>query len=164
MFGKQNDMTQELVTQEPVYVDNANALLDAVNRCRLSGMVAIDSEFIHRRTYYAQPALYQVQVDNQCYLVDALAIDHWDPFIDMLEDANVVKIMHGCQADLSLFAAHLKAYPTNLFDTQLAAAFTGSRYTIGYQPLVLEMLSVHVSKEATLSNWLQRPLSEDQVQ
>lgn len=146
-----------------IYADNAELLSEAIQKSYAEGVVALDTEFILRRTYYAQPALYQMQIGEQCYLVDPLAVKDLTTFKELLEDPSIVKVMHGCHADLQLFASHLKAHPKNIFDTQVAAAFVGFRYSIGYRNLVLEVLDIALDKSETLSNWLQRPLSVEQL-
>ena len=51
----------------------------------------------------------------------------------------------------------------NIFDTQLANAFLGGSYSIGYQDLVIDKIDVKVDKDETRSNWLRRPLTDSQL-
>jgi Ribonuclease D len=52
---------------------------------------------------------------------------------------------------------------TNLFDTQLANSFLSDDYSISYQGLVEKKLGIALEKKETRSNWLRRPLSDDQL-
>lgn len=144
------------------FIDNASGLAEVVEDGLTSEAVAIDTEFQRVRTYYPKPALYQVRVDDRCYLVDPVAIEDMMPLCALLQASDVKKVLHGCQEDLTLFESHLGIQPEALFDTQVAAAFAGFRYPIGYQGLVLQLLDVSLSKAERRSNWLQRPLSEAQ--
>ncbi|MBU2099114.1 MAG: HRDC domain-containing protein, partial [Gammaproteobacteria bacterium] len=50
-----------------------------------------------------------------------------------------------------------------LFDTQRAAAFLGYGFSISYQNLVQKLLNITLEKGETRSDWLQRPLSDQQL-
>jgi ribonuclease D len=50
-----------------------------------------------------------------------------------------------------------------VFDTQVAAGFVGDGYPIRLQELVRRHLGHHLPKTETLSDWSQRPLSDDQL-
>lgn len=145
------------------YVDDAKGLSAAVERSHAAGVIGLDTEFMRQRTYHAMPSLYQVQAGDQCYLIDVLAVKDVTAFRDLLSAPDVVKVMHGSGADLDLFASHLQVLPENMFDTQIAAALVGFRYTISYQDLLTDMLGVAIEKAAARSNWLRRPLSEKQL-
>lgn len=146
------------------YLDNTESLAAAVEHAHSEGIAGLDAEFMHRTTYYAIPALYQMRVADRCYLIDPLAIKDMECFGALLEAPEVLKIMHGCQQDIVLFARHLEVKPNNLFDTQLAAAFAGFYYPIGYQKLVSSILHVKLKKAEQRSDWMRRPLSCGQLQ
>jgi ribonuclease D len=50
-----------------------------------------------------------------------------------------------------------------LFDTQIAAAFAGLGFSLGYSGLVKSVLAIEIPKDETRSDWLQRPLSIAQL-
>ena len=147
-----------------IHIDTNEALAKVVKHGLAQSSIGLDTEFIHRRTYYPCPALYQLQVADQCYLIDPLRIKDMTPLKELLEAPEVVKVLHGCQSDLELFADHIRAYPVNLFDTQVAAALTGFGHHPSYKNLLLGALDVELEKSETMSDWLQRPLSEFQLQ
>ncbi len=125
--------------------------------------IALDTEFIRTDTFYPVPGLYQVACQNQVYLLDPLAIDDWGPFAAVLADTSVTKVMHACQEDLELLYHHLGIVPEPIFDTQYANAFVSPEYSLSYAGLVQRVLGVDLGKHATRSNWLQRPLSDEQI-
>ena len=51
-----------------------------------------------------------------------------------------------------------------MFDTQIAAAFAGFTANVGLQKLLFDALNVGLPKTETLTNWLQRPLTPEQVE
>jgi len=56
----------------------------------------------------------------------------------------------------------IEPYP--IVDTQIAAAFAGLGYSLSYQNLIASVLQIEIDKEQTRSDWLQRPLTEKQIQ
>ena len=143
------------------WVASGADLARAADRWR--GVIAIDTEFQRTDTYFPIPGLYQVAAGPDIWLVDPLAIDDWSPFIDVLSEPDTVKVVHACFEDLELLNRHLRVRPANLFDTQLAAAFVSGDFSRSYASLVEELLGVTLPKHHTRSNWLRRPLSEEQV-
>jgi ribonuclease D len=126
-------------------------------------VIAIDSEFQRTDTFFPIPGLYQILSGEQVYLLDPLSISDWTPFLEVLEDPRVTKVMHACSEDLELMRHHFGAVPQNVFDTQLANAFQSADYSMSYANLVAAMLGEHLDKHETRSNWLQRPLSDEQL-
>lgn len=125
--------------------------------------VGLDTEFIRTDTFYPIPGLYQVASGKQVFLLDPLTIENWQPFCEFLTDGTKVKVMHACQEDLELINHHLKVAPANIFDTQFANAFVRSDYSLSYANLVRQVVDVDLQKQETRSNWLQRPLTEEQM-
>ncbi|MCB1686196.1 MAG: HRDC domain-containing protein [Pseudomonadales bacterium] len=128
-----------------------------------SNVIGIDTEFQRTDTFFPLPGLYQIASSEVVYLLDPLAIDNWQPLLERLHDPEVELVMHACGEDLELFNAHLNAAPTGIFDTQLANAFLSPDFSLSYTNLVERHLGVTLGKPQTRSNWLRRPLSEEQV-
>jgi ribonuclease D len=126
-------------------------------------VIGIDTEFQRTDTFFPIPGLYQVLSGDQVYLLDPLTISDWTPLLEVLEDPRVVKIMHACSEDLELIRHHFGAVPKGVFDTQLANAFQSPDYSTSYANLVAALLGEQLDKHETRSNWLQRPLSDEQL-
>ncbi len=126
-------------------------------------ILAIDTEFQRTDTFFPIPGLYQVLSGEHVYLLDPLTISDWTPLLEVLEDPGVTKIMHACSEDLELMRHHFGAIPRGVFDTQLANAFQSSDYSTSYANLVAALLGKQLDKHQTRSNWLQRPLSDEQL-
>jgi len=94
--------------------------------------------------------------------VDPLGIEDTGPLRELLEDPEVEKVLHACSEDIEVLHHWAGARPVRLFDTQLAAAFLGGRYGMGYGELVRSELGVELAKGETRSDWFQRPLSASQ--
>jgi ribonuclease D len=125
--------------------------------------IALDTEFIRTDTFYPIMGLLQIADTEGIYLVDPLAIENKKPLQDLWENTGVVKIIHSCSEDLEVFNRYLEVLPTPLFDTQVAAAFVGIGSSIGYSNLVELLFGDLIPKDETRSDWLQRPLSNAQL-
>lgn len=138
-------------------------LQSLVRQARETGLVALDTEFVWERTYYPQLGIVQVGFsEDDVYLVDAAALD-LSPLGVVLEDPSIVKILHDAQQDLLLLRRATGAYPRNVFDTQLAAGFVGLSATASLADLVQALFGVTLPKTATRTDWLRRPLSDEQL-
>jgi len=126
--------------------------------------VALDTEFMRVDTFYPIAALLQVGDGRCAYLIDPLLISNWGAFAGLLEDEAVVKVLHACSEDLEVFLRLTGSLPAPLFDTQLAAGYLNIGFSMGYSRLVQTVLNIELPKGETRSDWLQRPLSEMQVQ
>jgi ribonuclease D len=62
-----------------------------------------------------------------------------------------------------VFARHVGAKPANLFDTQVASAFLSSDFSPSYADLVERYTGTQLGKHETRSDWLARPLREEQL-
>jgi len=145
----------------PEWISDNAGLAVAVEQWQ--DQIALDTEFIRTHTYFPMPGLYQVASGDRVHLIDPLSIDDWRPFVAYLCDPHTTKIMHACLEDLELLHHHLGVSPRNVFDTQYANAFLSPDFSLSYAGLVKRLLGVSLEKHETRSNWLQRPLSEDQV-
>jgi ribonuclease D len=146
------------------WVDSDAGLREATAAWAPHKVIAIDTEFQRTDTFFPLPGLYQVAAGGQIYLIDPLEITQWQPFVACLSDSSVTKVMHACSEDLELINHHLGIVPESIFDTQLAYAFQSPQYSASYARLVAGLLDVELGKHETRSNWLQRPLSDRQLQ
>jgi ribonuclease D len=143
--------------------DNAS-LAQHCSSWRQLPFVVLDTEFMRTETYFPIAGLIQVGDGKRAFLIDPLQISDWSAFSALLEDQSVLKVLHACSEDLEVFLQLTGSLPTPLFDTQLAAAYLNMGYSMGYSRLVLALLNIDLPKDATRSDWLQRPLTELQVQ
>lgn len=151
------------ITRQPViWVDQQQQLDELCQRWLGSALLAIDTEFMRTNTFYPQPALLQVNDGTHNYLIDPLAIADFTKLIEVMTSPDLQKVLHSCSEDLDVFYTLFRCLPVNLLDTQVAAAFCGHGFSVGYGNLVQAILCVDLPKGETRSNWLQRPLSEAQ--
>ena len=124
--------------------------------------LAIDTEFLRERTYYAQLCLLQLASPQRAQCVDTLALRDLDALRPLLAQARPCKILHAARQDLEVLWPVVGAVQ-NIFDTQVAAALIGLPAQIGYADLVSELLGIHLHKSQTRTDWSRRPLSAAQL-
>jgi ribonuclease D len=125
--------------------------------------VALDTEFVRTRTLTPHLGLIQLYDGHQLVLIDPLAIDNMQPFIALLENQSVVKVLHSCSEDLETFLTAFGTIPAPIFDTQFAASVLGKGATLGYAKLVEMLCGVELDKGESRTDWLARPLREAQL-
>ncbi|MFT5726341.1 MAG: ribonuclease D [Desulforhopalus sp.] len=145
-------------------IQDEAALNLLVQKARQTDAVALDTEFVWERTYYPQLGLIQIALsDEECYLIDPIAIKDLSPLGKLLSDRSVIKILHDAPQDLSILQSATGAVPQNIFDTRLAAGFSDFPATLSLANLIKELLDIDLAKTETRTNWIKRPLTEDQV-
>ena len=144
-------------------ITNDVALSATCERWSVGGIIGIDTEFVRERTYYPCPALIQVADDHGVVIIDPLGISDFGPLKDVLLDPSILKLIHACDEDLEVLELLTGVTVCNVFDTQLAGAFAGYGFSLGYQNLAEVLLDVVLDKDETRSNWLKRPLSHSQL-
>ena len=146
------------------YIDTEAQLKEAIDVCSRAEALAIDTEFVRFNTYYPIVGLIQIGIPEACFLIDPMGINDLSPLKLILAEPAIKKVFHSCSEDLEVFQHILGFIPTPLYDTQIAAAVLGVGFSMSYQSLVEYCLGISLPKDQTRSDWLARPLSEDQLQ
>lgn len=139
------------------------ALNSVCEKARSCGVIALDTEFVWIRTYRPQLGIVQIAAGDECWALDCLTGVDTTALRAVIEDASVVKVLHDARQDMTLLRRYTGATPRNVFDTQLAAAFSGFRSGIGLQTLLFEACGIGLPKTETCTDWTQRPLTEAQI-
>lgn len=129
---------------------------------QLSGVdaYALDTEFHRERTYFPKLALVQLAWPGHLVLVDPLSVD-MAPFAEILRGPSTA-VLHAADQDLEILELVCGTVPARLFDTQVAAGFTGLS-TPSLATVYEKLLGVRVGKADRLTDWLHRPLTDDQL-
>lgn len=143
------------------WVREQSQLVEVIKALATCGRVALDTEFIKRDTYYPRLALVQLNTGDHIYLLDAPQLQLGELW-QALSQVDVA-IWHACGEDLGIFYLLSGCPPlTNIFDTQIALSYLTGQLQMGYQQALADQLAIHIDKEQSQSDWLQRPLSDEQ--
>jgi ribonuclease D len=126
--------------------------------------IAIDLEF--DKNYYRYGfnlCLMQIYDGSQCYLIDPLSNQlAIETIFPVLEDHQVEKVAFAFGEDLRLLHS-IGCFPRNVYDLDTAISL------LNYSPASLtnhlkNILNIETGKSSQMSNWYDRPLSDQQVQ
>lgn len=148
---------------QELYINTPEQLVQLCARLRDCREIALDTEFVRERTYYAQFCLLQLATDDLLACVDPLAIPDLSPLLAILYDSAIVKVMHAGRQDLELFFDIRGEVPQTVYDTQIAATLLGLGDQIGYASLVALFSGDVLDKSHSRTDWSRRPLNEAQI-
>lgn len=146
-----------------IHVASNSSFVEMVERLKGCEFLAIDTEFMRVDTFYPQLALLQIGDGQHEYLIDPLLVTDFSPLFPLLLNEYPRKILHACSEDVEVLTRLIGGRIKGLLDTQIAASFMGQGLQIGYQKALLDNLGVDIPKGESRSDWLQRPLSESQI-
>ncbi len=108
-------------------------------------------------------ALLQINDGDETYIVDTLKISNPCEAVSFLFSDSVVKVLHSCKEDIEAIYTWTNDEIINIFDTQIAFSLLNNEFSISYQALVEKDLDIYLEKKETRSNWLRRPLTDEQL-
>jgi len=145
-----------------VWVDDNESLATWCQYWAELPVIAVDTEFIRRTTYFPITGLIQISEGDKAVLIDPLTIDAWEPLRELMVNPSVMKVFHACSEDLDVFDRLLGVLPAPFYDTQIGEAYAGGLWSLSYVRLIQEYLQIEVAKDETRSDWTQRPLTDAQ--
>jgi ribonuclease D len=153
-----------LVPRGPAPLITTNPdLASLIDRLRVAGVFAYDSEFIGELSYFPKLCVIQVASAAEVALIDPLADIDLMTFWELLADPTVEKIVHAGAQDVEPVVRHLGRGPANVFDTQIAAGMCVLPYPVSLSKLAQELTGARLGKGLTFTHWDQRPLSAQQL-
>lgn len=146
-------------------ITDAAALTAFCQHARHAPYLAIDTEFVRTRTFFAKLGLVQVRAAEQIALIDTVALVGADiqPLWALLSDSATQLIIHAGGEDYEILSQQMGHIPTHVFDSQIAAAFAGSGEALSYAALVEQYTGMLVDKSQSRTDWMQRPLAKEQL-
>lgn len=145
-------------------VESDAQLKEFIERCAKSPYMAIDTEFLREKTYYAKLCLVQVAIKGEVAIIDPFKITDLSVMASVLTDSHVVKIFHASSQDIEILYHETGVVPTPVFDTQVAAALLGKTQQASYAAIVQSFCQVTLPKKDSFTDWSRRPLSASQVE
>jgi ribonuclease D len=146
------------------YID-AQPELDAFcQQANKASVLALDTEFVRTRTFYAELGLIQAFDGKDLVLIDPTVGLDLEPFWQLLTNKDIVKVLHSCHEDLEVFKVYANRLPEPLFDTQIAGQFLNEGTVLGFGAAIEKTTGIVLDKGEARTNWLARPLSAMQLQ
>lgn len=127
-----------------------------------NSIYGLDTEFIKVNTLWPKLGVFQININDQVYLLDGTSLNlsaFWEKLFQAQQN-----IFHACGEDIDLIYHYAqKKNLNNVFDTQVGMSFLGHGLQVSYQNALKTMLNVDIDKGQTRSDWLARPLSDEQL-
>lgn len=141
-------------------ITTANALNDFLAEAMEADRYALDTEFHREKTFYPKVALVQMAVGTRVVLIDPLVVD-LIALVPLLDGPGMC-VVHAAAQDLEVLHRSCHTLPSKIFDTQIAASFLGMAST-SLASLLAKYEGIQLAKGDRLTDWLRRPLSDDQL-
>ncbi|GGA77976.1 ribonuclease D [Neiella marina] len=145
-------------------VNSQQQMLDMIEQCQQSSARYLDTEFVRERSLFPQFGLLQVSDGATTWLLDPLAVEDLSPLWAWLQQPAPLTIFHAFGEDLELLWHEGQIQFGNILDTQVAASMLGWGAGMGFAALVERVCQVELDKSHSRTNWLKRPLSDEQLQ
>ncbi|MDR0304024.1 MAG: hypothetical protein LBH98_04535 [Chitinispirillales bacterium] len=144
-------------------LENCDLLFEALKK---EPIVAMDTEFVWRRSYYPFIGIIQIGVSREkSFIIDTVKLNECpESFRIFLENEKIMKVCHDAYQDIQIINNYAKVTTKNVLDTQLTAAFTGFGKAVSLSELIEKVQGVSLTKTQTLTNWLNRPLTDAQIE
>ena len=150
----------------PVEIVTRPAQLGAITR-ELAGArtIALDTESNSFHHYPEQLCLIQIASRHKVYIIDTISLYDLAPLRDVLADVSIKKVVHAADNDIRSLDRHCGLHIHNLFDTSIAARFTGITQ-FGLAALTRDLLGITINKSKRLQRtaWGRRPLSPEAIE
>lgn len=147
-----------------MYIHDTQSLEEVLPKLASAPVLAVDTEFMRERTYYARLCLVQIATADDVYVIDAIELgEDLRLLAPVLASPVGMKVFHAGSQDVDILLRATGAAPAPVFDTQIAATLAGFPTQVGYAQLVKEITGVVIDKADTFTDWSQRPLSDTQL-
>ena len=85
-------------------------------QARNERFIAIDTEFMRSRTYWAKLCLIQIATSKKAVIIDALTgVKQLEPVKRLLIDPKILKVFHGARQDLEVIYHSFGKIPKSIF-------------------------------------------------
>ena len=146
--------------QDHELIQDQSRFLRVVDTLRKQPRIAFDLETNGFFRYPERVCLIQIAIPaGRVFIIDPLALGDMTPLGDVLSDERVQVILHSGDHDIRSLDRDWGFRVTSLFDTSIAAAFTGMD-RLGLATVLESSLGISITKDKKLqrSDWTIRPL------
>jgi ribonuclease D len=143
-------------------IDTTQGLTDFSRHAQDAEIIALDTEGDSMFHYQEKVCLIQMVANEQTVVIDPLNLKDMSSIQSLLENPNIVKVIHGADYDIRSMYRDFGISIINLFDTQLASMYMGWTET-SLEAVVGRHFGVELDKKYQKKNWSRRPLPDKMV-
>lgn len=167
-------------------IDSDKKLEEMISFLGNSPKIAYDTEFFRKWSLFPKIGLLQFEANGEIFLVDPFAVESIEELTNHLCETDSLIVTHAYGEDFEIISdtrhygqncvkkryfrnpRELNKYqtfaPRNVFDTQVAAKFLFRESKLSLVAVLEEHMGIVLDKAETTSDWLQRPLTESQLE
>ena len=144
-------------------IEDAETLRQCCATLSTQAVIAVDLEGASLHHYKEQICLMQLSDSTQDYIIDFLAIDDLTPIFEILQNPNILKVMHGADYDVVSLKRDYNITIQNLFDTGIAAQFLNYK-GLGLSFIIHKHFGFELDKRFQKYDWMRRPLYPEHIE
>ncbi|MBU1343094.1 MAG: HRDC domain-containing protein [Proteobacteria bacterium] len=145
------------------FIESDEELKDVCDGLLTEKRIGVDLEADSMHCLKEKICLIQIASAREAFLIDPFEIKEMTPFIDVLENKDVMKVFHGADFDIRSLDRDYQAQVNNLFDTEIACRFLGIKER-GLGALIKRNFNVDVDKKFQKVDWAKRPLDQEMIE
>ena len=146
-----------------IFIDSETKFDETLKEISTEKIIGIDTEFDWRNTYFPNLSLLQISTYEKIFLIDCLGINSLFKLEQLFENNEIIKVFHAVRSDVTVLSSSYNLKVTNCFDIQVAEKFLSKDDLKSYAKIVLKYMGLKIDKSETNSNWLKRPMTENQI-
>ncbi len=150
------------IPKEPQIITKNEDLKTLCDVLATQDRLAIDLEGDSLHHFREKLCLLQVTDENEDYIVDVLSITDFTPMKEILENPDILKVMHGADYDVVSLKRDYNCSINSLFDTALAAQFLNYD-KFGLANLIERHFGFQLEKRYQKHDWSRRPLRWEHI-
>ncbi|MBK5200059.1 MAG: 3'-5' exonuclease [Spirochaetaceae bacterium] len=150
-------------------IDTDDKFRDIIKYWKENNMLSIAMDFegeFNLHVYGEHLCLVQLFDTKQYYLADPFELSQ-EMLKEFFEDTEIEKIMFSCDSDSALVRKQYDIQLKNIYDVRIPAMeleFMGNYTALVKRNLDVTIETAGSKKKNQMTNWLKRPLKEDQIQ
>lgn len=124
--------------------------------------VGIDLEADSMYSFREKICLIQLAAGSRVFLIDPFQLKNIDPLLAVLQNKDIVKVLHGSDFDIRSLDRDYNARICSLFDTEIASRFLGTGER-GLAALIKQEFNIHIEKKYQRADWSKRPFEKAMI-
>jgi len=146
------------------FIKNNNELDQFIAKIKNKKKFFFDTEFERRTTYKAIISIIVISDGKNIGIIDCLDKNiNFKKIFKFLNKKKITLVIHSCRQDLEIFLSLVKKILFSVFDTQIAALFSGYSEAPSYKKLVHDLCGIDLDKSLQKEDWLKRPISNERI-
>lgn len=149
---------------ERLWIERPEQLHDVVVMLKSSPVVAIDAEFTQVRSRSIEGgstvprlALLQLAIDNHCFVIDTLRLKDLAPLNVVVNDPDVIVLLHGAGADLRVMAER-GVFVAHYYDLEATSRSIFGQHESSLAAMLWRAFQMRLDKSLQRTDWTRRPL------